>query len=331
MRDNERIGEATVAIREGKWKCSYCGSVNLGRDAACQACGQTRGKDVQFYLDEDAAEVNEAGLLGAAKAGADWTCSFCSTNNRGDATVCRQCGAERGASASLKEKFIPAGGSEPASPSAQPAPKKKAGPLGIVIGIAAAVLLCVGAYFLFFSASEKIGVLEGGSWQRSIPVEAYLWQQHQAWEGQVPANAVVLSSQREKYGTEKIQTGTQRVKTGTRDKGNGFFEDVYEDRPTYEERDVYKDKITYKIQEWTQVRVLKKEGQLDAEPVWPEVELAMGEREGKRSESASLVFSIGKKQYRKSVPVGDLGGYRLECVYRIWVTPLGIVTKILPK
>jgi hypothetical protein len=291
-----------------------------------------RGKDVNFYLDEDAAEASDPELLGAAKAGADWTCSFCATNNRGNAAVCRQCGAERGSSAALKEKIIPLMNAAPGNPvPLASAPKKKANPLGIAIGIAVAVIACFAVYFLFFTSSEKTGLLERGSWQRSIPVEAFMWNQHDAWEGQVPANAVVLSSRREKYGTEKIQTGSQRVKTGTRDMGNGFFEDVYEDKPVYEERDVYKDKISYKIQEWIVVRTLKKEGELGEEPAWPEAALANGEREGRRAESAVLNLRVGKKEYKKSVPVGDLGQYRLEGLYRVWLTPLGAVTKIKAK
>jgi hypothetical protein len=321
-----------VAIREGKWKCSYCGQANQGRDGKCAQCGQVRGRDVNFYLDDDAAEASDPELLGAAKAGADWTCSFCATNNRGNAAVCRQCGAERGSSAALKEKIIPLMNAAPGNPvPLAGAPKKKVNPLGIAIGIAAALIACFAVYFLFFTSSEKTGLLERGSWQRSIPVEAFMWNQHDAWEGQVPANAIVLSSRREKYGTEKIQTGSQRVKTGTRDMGNGFFEDVYEDKPVYEERDVYKNKISYKIQEWTQVRVLKKEGELGAEPVWPEATLALGEREGPRSESATLFFSVGKKPYRKSVAVGELGSCRVGGAYRIWVTPLGAVTKFRLK
>lgn len=330
MRDKYIDQEASVAIREGKWKCSYCGAANLGRDATCQACGQTRGKDVKFYLDEDAAEVSDAALLNQAGSGADWTCSFCSTNNRGDAKACKQCGAERGASASLQEKFVPAGGSAPAAPAA-PAPRKKGNPIGIAIGVVAAAAVVIFALSFLFKPSEKTGTLVQGTWQRSIPVQAFLWQQREAWEGQVPANAVVLSSHSEKYGTEKIQTGTQRVKTGSRDKGNGFFEDVYEEKPVYQERDVYKNKVSYKIQEWTVVRTLKKEGALGEEPAWPDVALAAGEREGARAESAQLRFQVDKKTYSKAVPVGELGQYRLEGVYRVWVTPLGAVTKVEKK
>ena len=51
-----------MTIREGKWKCTYCGSVNRGRDVECTACGAAREKDVVFFLEEDAPEVTSRPL-----------------------------------------------------------------------------------------------------------------------------------------------------------------------------------------------------------------------------------------------------------------------------
>jgi hypothetical protein len=319
-----------MAIHEGKWKCTYCGQVNQGRDVKCGQCGQVRGKDVKFFLDETAAEVTDKDLLGMAQAGADWTCAFCSTNNRATEGKCHQCGADRGTSPSLAEKVVgPGGAVQPGNASAVPvslrARKSPFAVIAIVAGVIAAVVL---VYFLFFSTSEKTAVLDRGAWQRTIPIEEHKWMEHTDWEGHVPANAVVLEQWREKYGTEKIQTGTERKKTGTRDKGNGFFEDVYQDVPVYTERDVYKNKIRYRIQEWVVTRTLKDEGDLARAPSWPAVTLSAAEREGTRRESAALYLRLGEKTYQYSVPVGELGTYKAGVKYKIWVTPLGAVTKI---
>ncbi len=44
----------------------------------------------------DAAErVSGADEVALAKAGHDWTCEFCQSNNRGDRSTCRNCGAKR--------------------------------------------------------------------------------------------------------------------------------------------------------------------------------------------------------------------------------------------
>jgi len=320
-----------VAIREGKWKCSYCGQVNQGRDVKCPQCGQVRGKDVVFFLEGDAAEVTDQVLVGVARAGADWTCAFCSTNNRAKDARCRQCGAERGSSPSLQEKIV---GREAdvkqAAPSAAPAgPRARKNPLA-VLGIITAAAAVIGAlvYFLFFSTSEKIGVLEKGSWQRTIAIEEFKWVEHTDWEDKTPQNAVVLEKWQEKFETEKIQTGTERVKTGQRDKGNGFFEDVYEDVPVYTERDIYKSKVKYRIQEWVVTRTLKNEGDLAIPPAWPAVTLGAAEREGARKESATLYLKLGDKAYTYSVPVDQLGIHAAGAKYRVWLTPLGAVKKI---
>jgi hypothetical protein len=318
-----------MAIREGKWKCAYCGAVNLGREMKCAQCGQPRGKDVRFFLDDDAAEVTDQGLLSQASAGADWTCSFCGTNNQGGATSCKQCGAERGSSASLKEKVVPAPGqsgpSAPSDGSAVPAAARRLSPLaiaGIAVGAVAVMALL---YFLFFTAREATAVLDRGEWQRSIAVEELRLVTRQAWEGSVPAGATVLRTWDEKYGTEKIQTGTERRKTGTRDKGNGFFEDVYEDVPVYTERDVYKKKVEFKIQEWVETRTVKAQGDMASPPAWPALTLAAAEREKGRQESAAVYFTLDGKSHKYAVPVEKLGAFTVGARYKIWLTPLGAV------
>jgi hypothetical protein len=319
-----------VAIREGKWKCTYCGQVNQGRETKCQQCGQPRGKDVKFFLEDDAAEVTDQNLIDVAQAGADWTCEFCSTDNRARETRCRQCGAERGSSPSLKEKFVPQGDAAQsgAPSSAAPQSRRRMSPVAIVGILAGVAAVCVLFYFLFFSASEKTAVLDSGQWERTIAVEENKWVEHTDWEDAVPHNAMVLESRQEKYGTEKIQTGTEHKKTGQKDMGNGFFQDVYEDVPVYTERDVYKNRVRYKIQEWVVTRTLKSGGDLSSAPAWPAVTLAAAEREGKRAEHATLFLTRGDKRYQYSPPVSELHVYSQGAKYKIWVTPLGAVTKI---
>jgi len=152
--------------------------------------------------------------------------------------------------------------------------------------------------------------------QLNIPVG------EQAWEGEVPSGARVLGSSREVHhinkiqtGTrtatrtvsEQVQTGTERVKTGTRDLGNGYFEDVYEDRPVYETREheesyqepvyrddpVYRQRYRYEIDKWMPDREAKAEGQ-DRSAAWPDPNLGAKEREGSRTEVYEVLLQDAK-------------------------------------
>ncbi|MDQ7826905.1 MAG: zinc finger protein [Candidatus Eremiobacteraeota bacterium] len=81
-------------VREGVWDCLYCGrSRNRGHDKHCSGCGVPRGKDVQFYLAEDAEYVTDETELARAHGGPDWNCPHCGGDNRGGSEFCSGCGA----------------------------------------------------------------------------------------------------------------------------------------------------------------------------------------------------------------------------------------------
>lgn len=283
-----------VAIREGKWRCPYCSSVNRGAELACLGCGAQRDKDVEFFLEDEAPEVEDQKLLALANAGADWLCQFCQTSNRPDATACVQCGAEKGTSPSRPVRDL--------RPQAQPvaAPAKGGGFKGCLIAFVVLLVLGMGfcAVTLFFSlrkTSETVTV-QGHEWERSVSLQALRTVRESAWENEVPKGARVVSRSRQVHHTEQEQTGTRRVKVGTRDKGNGFFEDVYEDQPVYRSRDVYAVKVSYDVEKWVDLRNLEAKGG-DRRPRWPDVSLGRGERESARKESY-VVLLQGSKLYR---------------------------------
>lgn len=85
-----------MAIREGKWRCTYCSAVNRGRDLDCGGCGVRRGADVEFFLDDDAPAVTDGEQLAAAHAGPDWLCETCGGSNRFHVEACQTCGAPPG-------------------------------------------------------------------------------------------------------------------------------------------------------------------------------------------------------------------------------------------
>jgi hypothetical protein len=182
------------------------------------------------------------------------------------------------------------------------------------LGLVALVFL----FWLIGRPRERVLTVAGHRWERTVGVEELRTVTEEGWEGELPAGARSLSSRRELHhqnriqiGTEtrtrtvseRVQTGTERVKVGTRDLGNGYFEDVYEDRPVYEDRDheetyqepvyredpVYRMKHRYEVDKWMPAREAKAGG-TDLSPVWPDTRLAPKQREGRRTEVYEVLF-----------------------------------------
>lgn len=310
-----------MAIREGAWDCPHCGRKgNRGSEKFCGGCGAPRGEGVKFYLPQDAPEVTEAKALERAKAGPDWTCAFCETDNPSTNAFCSSCGAGRDGSKPREVVEHRDDAPPPAPLAAPPPPPAPANPKfkrGCQIGCLA---LAAFALFVWFLGRPKETTLTvtGYRWERTVAVEELRTVTEEGWEGELPAGARTLSSSREihhhnrvQIGTEtrtrtvseRVQTGTERVKVGERDLGNGYFEDIYEDRPVYEDREheesyeepvyredpVYRQRYRYEVEKWVSSRDAKAQGQ-DRTPRWPDAGLGSKEREGQRTEVYEVLF-----------------------------------------
>lgn len=85
-----------MAIREGRWDCTYCSTSGiLGRQTTCPNCSRTRPEGTKFYLPENAPVVSNTTLLEQAKAGPDWICNFCASSNSASESSCNSCGHSR--------------------------------------------------------------------------------------------------------------------------------------------------------------------------------------------------------------------------------------------
>ncbi|HKI05809.1 MAG TPA: zinc ribbon domain-containing protein [Thermoanaerobaculia bacterium] len=313
-----------MAIREGAWDCPVCGrKKNRGPEKFCGGCGAPRGPEVKFYLPEDAPEVVAAEALKKAQAGPDWVCPYCDADNPADHAFCSGCGAPKDPGAQIREVVErPLGAPPPPPPQlVAPAPPAKGTSTALKkgCGIGCLGLLALAALVFFVGRPKSADLtVTGFHWLRTIAVEELRPVTEQAWEGEVPPGARILGSSREVHhvdriqtGTrtatrtvsERVQTGTERVQTGTRDLGNGYFEDVYEDRPVYEDRSheetyqepvyreqpVYRQRIRYEAEKWVPDREARAEGQ-DRSPVWPGPNLGTNEREGSRKELYEVLF-----------------------------------------
>jgi hypothetical protein len=193
-----------------------------------------------------------------------------------------------------------------------------------------------------YSISRSVELtVERVEWKRSVVVEEYREVIFDDWEGTVPPDARVISQRKEihhhdrvkvgshvvqepyteqvKVGTrtvtedytEREQSGTESYRCGTRNRGNGYFEDVYCTRPKYrtvtktrskqvddyqpvtrtrdktvddyEEVPVYRQKIKYAVHRWVPAETVVAQ-HTDLAPHWPEVKAARQRREGRREE-----------------------------------------------
>lgn len=208
---------------------------------------------------------------------------------------------------------------ESAKPSSAPV-AAKGGCLALLMSFLLFILIgcCCSSFF----AKDTTVTVNGFKWERTIEIEKLKTIREKAWEGEVPAGAEVVSRSKEIYkyekvqtGTEtktkvvkeKVQTGTKKVKTGVKDMGNGYFEDVYKEEPVYKtvekeetyevpvykEKPLYKQRVTYEIDRWSVVRTEKAKGN-DQKASWPRINLRSKEREGKKTETYTVLCTDDK-------------------------------------
>ena len=178
----------------------------------------------------------------------------------------------------------------------------KRGCLGcLCLGLLLFVLLLI----LAPGAKEVDLTATGFAWERTASIDALVTETEEAWQDAVPEAARILdlhqeqrtvnrvkigSETRTRTVTEKVQVGTEKVKVGVRDLGNGYFEDLYEERPVYEnverqeeyEEPMYRGdpvfdiRVRYEIDRWKPRREIRHEGQ--GQPAgWREPDLAPDE------------------------------------------------------
>lgn len=210
--------------REGRWDCPACGSKGiLGRYKHCTSCNAARG-DVKFYLPTDEPVIVDSKLLELANAGPDWICGICGSSNRGDASTCVDCGAQKGASKSLQKHIYNRTNPQSSVPDkvqnevgslARPKPEhysgdhmytpiqdytsssqqyrsESAGSVNIkYIGVAVIIAAVIGLVF-FFTRSHKVPVNVSMSWNRTIYVSGYQTVSESDWA--VPQGGRLVST-----------------------------------------------------------------------------------------------------------------------------------------
>lgn len=179
-------------VVENTWTCSSCGHVNRGRDMVCAQCGDPKeaGEAYDTSGNLEAAAVTDEALLAQARAGANWTCTFCGFQQRNALNACERCGAERAGTASDPIGGLP--GAPPATPAEDPVPTRSRGKalrrVFVVLGVLGGLFV---AWFLWvvvpYEVEAQVAEAEwtytrvllqrrtdhGSGWDETIPAEAF--------------------------------------------------------------------------------------------------------------------------------------------------------------
>lgn len=174
---------------EMTWRCSACGTVNLGRHKVCQSCGDPKDKDEKFEMPSNtaaASTVQDPELLRLARAGKDWRCAHCGAQVSATLDRCTQCGARggpgRGPSLDLDEPVVRRG------PSAW---------LYVLLALGALVMgaLCMGGIGALWAERERELTVSALSWSTVARVERYAARGHEGFAEQRPADALAVVNQ----------------------------------------------------------------------------------------------------------------------------------------
>lgn len=273
-----------MTIREGKWDCKVCNRKgNRGPDSYCGSCGSPRPDNVEFYLPDDEEEVTDEIKLNEAEAGADWRCSYCSTQNNAFDNFCVSCGNKRdisGGDVSLEQKEIRFDNTE--NTAITEPPEEKASGKGKKI-IIAAISVAIGFAAILGISSIKTDIpvrITGFEYNAKISYDTYKLVTEDDWI--LPAGAEKLSEYRAVHHYDKIpdgyvtrtrqvqvKVGEKKVKVGVKNLGNGYFKDIYENKPVYETKTesynetkysdvpVYMLKYRYRMMKWIKEKPLE--------------------------------------------------------------------------
>lgn len=322
--------QETLGYVKLEWTCPKCGMKNVGTQKTCTSCGAAMPEGQQFDLPAQQQLITDEKELAQTGKGPDIHCPYCGTRNRGDAVTCTQCGGklaegakhEAGAvlgayqSGPVPDVACPrcgamnpgtalkckqCGGSmameKPAPAAVTPKPAAPGGlPVPLIVGgVLLLLVICACLYFAFFRTSETQGTVRSLAWERSIAILALVPTSHSDWADQIPAGAT-RGACASKYRNTQDGPAPRATKVcGTRyivDQGDGTGK-VVEDC-NYA---VYDDWCQYTVDEWTVINTVVASG-TDANPRWPAVSLAGGQREGDRNETYTITFISEDKQYQ---------------------------------
>jgi DNA-directed RNA polymerase subunit RPC12/RpoP len=289
--------------------CPFCGARNTGDAKTCVNCGGDLIKG----------QKREAGQVVGAyapQANVKVKCPACGTDNTASASHCVSCGRPLGNAATAA---LPA-------PAVQPKAKTPAwAPIAGIIALVACVL-CAGIFAVqLLSTTDTTATVQSVNWLRSIAIEARVPLERDDWADRIPPDAEVgvcelrprefLNAPDPNRRSDKV-CGTPY----TVDEGNGVSRVVQDCQ--YQ---VFDNFCEYRVLEWKEVDRLEARGD-DLNPIWPQVSLAQGQREGARSETYAVIFAGDGVTYTYEPDAGEFAAFTPGSRWTLKVNGLGAVT-----
>lgn len=313
---------------EGVWDCPYCGQKGIGGlSKHCPTCGHPQDNDTKFYLGE--IKYIEEEVAKDYGQGADWICEYCGNMNRVHYKFCSGCGAPKEDSKhnyfDRKQKEI----------NTLPEQVERSGvSFAKIFGVLAILIALVTFLAMPKSVSTEV---TGQSWSRVACIETMQTFDESDWT--VPEGAQVYDQKQEISGYVQVvdhyEVRTRQVAeqvydgedthTEYIDNGDGTFtEETYTtpryrteyhteeyNEPIYRDEPVFNTKYYYLIDRWATIRTVETSGN-DGKPVWGDIVLADGEREGDKIEVYVLSFKDKKgREYTANIPLEAWQKYKV--------------------
>ncbi len=193
---------------EMTWRCSTCSACNRGRDMTCICCGDPKDASERYEMPADtrnAPTVTDPALRRAAKAGPNWRCSHCGSDQRRTDGACVQCGGvpararARRRSPEGDERTSPTerreGESRTSSVRSVSSPGRETsirrGPIAAIV----AGVVAVGAGIGWATRTRTYdATVSAVRWERRIVVDRYHVQQREGWRRDLGSEAFDVES-----------------------------------------------------------------------------------------------------------------------------------------
>lgn len=351
-----------IGYIELEWTCPNCGIKNAGLKKTCVSCGTPQPENVNFAMGSNTDLITGQETIADLSVGADIHCPFCGTRNKANNKLCTQCGGDiKDGIKRQAGKLLQAQPSNPDTRLLCPAcgtinqsGVKTCGSCGSLLSnqnteiplkdvenqkpsslrpwmllpvAAISMLICVIIGFFLFHTTALSGTVQNTLWQRTIEIEMQREVTREAWKDELPANSNVIScDQTFRRRQDSPALNSKEVcATELVDQGNGSAKVV---ETCYYE--VYDDYCKYHAIEWQVVDKAENRG-TDLQPVWPNLNLRNGQREGQRFENYEVEFSTtdGVRKYTLTDP-NLFVQFQLGSQWTLSVNSLGAVLDVSP-
>ena len=324
------------------WTCDSCNTKNPGAIKSCTSCGAPQPLGVRFeQVDPNTFNfIKDEALIRMARSGPDKHCPYCGTRNMAEALTCVQCGGDLTVGATSRpsgdviEPYPVDGVQSNVQQNVGPQPMATRTPMpkGVsIILILVLLTVCVlGALFLISMLRTDAITAEvvSTSWERVVILESYQLVDASDWKANIPADAAISSCSLEyRYDSDQPTENSEEIcgTPYTIDTGTGVGQVVQD---CYYR--VYEDYCRYETMGWTVGETLRLNG-TDLNAVWPAANLADTQRVGQATETYTIWFSTGGREY--DLRTSDYNLYQLAYPGSQWeleVNQLGAVTSAQP-